>query len=126
MTIGPDRKIPLVRMRVPPPPMSQPRRSRRRAIAGVLVEIEAPTLGIEVWVGEAFDVNVDGMGLMLPPALPLTTPVLLTFRLTEGYEFSRVPAAVLHREPLAGGGGVRFLPWADADRLRLVEFLARA
>lgn len=119
-----DPKLQVVRIRVPTPPETRPRRSRRRALSGVLVEIEGPDLSQQVWVADALDLNADGMGLVLPPALPIATPVLLTFRLDEAHEFSRVPAVVKHREPLAGNGGVHFGAWSDADRLRLLEHLS--
>lgn len=119
-----DPKVRVVRIKVPAPPATRPRRSRRRSLSGVLVEIEGPDLSQQVWVADALDLNADGMGLVLPPALPISTPVLLTFRLDEVHEFSRVPAVVHHREPLAGNGGVRFGDWSDADRLRLLEHLS--
>ena len=65
------------------------------------------------------------MGLVLPPALPIATGLLLTFRLGDEFDFSRVPALLLHREPLAGVGGVHFLNWDEVERSRLIEFLAR-
>lgn len=119
-----DPRLQVVRIKVPTPPATRPRRSRRRPISGVLVEIEGPDLSRQVWVADGLDLNADGMGLVLPPALPIATEVLLTFRLDEAHEFSRVPAIVHHREPLAGNGGVRFGAWSDADRLRLLEHLS--
>lgn len=114
------------RVSVPAPlATGMPRRSRRRLISGTLVEVDAPTVSDKPWVVDAVDVNADGMGLVLPRALRPGTDVLLTFRLDESCVFSRVPAVVLHREPQAGGGGVRFRAWPDADRLRLLEHLVR-
>ena len=129
MNDGSVAKPAVVRMRVPRPPTTTPRtegrRSRRRAISQVFVHIEAPALDHQAWVTEALDLNVDGMGLVLPPALPVATGLLLTFRLGEEFDFSRVPALLLHREPLAGVGGVHFLNWDEVERARLIEFLAR-
>jgi len=113
----------IVRIRLPSPAASSPRRARRRPLAGVLVVIEAPKLSTQHWIADAFDISTDGMGLVLPPALPLATELLLTFRLDATHEFSRVPAEIRHRDPLAGGG-VRFGSWNDDDRLRLLEHLA--
>ena len=114
------------RISLPPRrPSDVPRRSRRHPAAGVLVEIEAPTIADKPWVVDAVDVNADGMGLVLPRRLAPGTEVFLSFRLDPACEFSRVPAVVLHREPQAGGGGVRFGAWSDADRLRLLEHLVR-
>ncbi|MGE5234599.1 MAG: PilZ domain-containing protein [Acidobacteriota bacterium] len=114
------------RISLPPRHASDiPRRSRRHPIAGVLVEIEVPTLSDKPWVVDAVDINADGMGLVLPHGLEPGTHVLLSFRLDSTCEFSRVPAVLLHQEPQAGGGGVRFGAWSDADRLRLLEHLVR-
>ncbi len=114
----------LVRIRLPSSPTTSPRRARRRPIAGVLVVIEAPALSAQHWVADAFDISSDGMGLVLPPALPLATELLLSFRLDAENEFSRLPAEIRHRDPVAGGGGVRFGPWPEEDRRRLLEHLA--
>lgn len=114
------------RISLPPRHASDiPRRSRRHPMAGVLVEIEAPTLSDKPWVVDAVDINADGMGLVLPRRLEPGTHVLLSFRLDPSCAFSRVPAVILHQEPQAGGGGVRFGAWSDADRLRLLEHLVR-
>jgi len=114
----------LVRIRLPSPPATSPRRARRRPVTGILVVIEAPTLSAQHWIADAFDISSDGMGLVLPPALPLATELLLSFRLDEEHAFSRVPAEIRHRDPVAGGGGVRFGAWPEEDRRRLLEHLA--
>lgn len=114
----------VVRVRLPSPSATSPRRARRRPLSGVLVVIEAPAWSPQHWVADAFDISSDGMGLVLPPALPLSAQLLLSFRLDDEHEFSRVPAEIRHRDALAGGGGVRFGVWQEADRLRLLEHLA--
>ncbi len=114
------------RISLPPrPPSEVPRRSRRLPLVGVLVEIEAPSLGDKPWVVDAIDINADGMGLVLPVGIAPGTEVRLSFRLGPDCELSRVPAVLLHQEPQAGGGGVRFTAWSDVDRLRLLEHLVR-
>ena len=102
---------------------SWPRRSRRVAIPGVLVAIDAPSISDQPWVADAIDVNANGLGLVLPPELPEGTEVQLSFRLTADLELSRVPAIVRHREGLSGG--VVFTDWPTEDRLRLLEFLVQ-
>ncbi len=97
------------------------RRSRRRPIHGVLVAIDAPKIADQPWVVDAIDISAYGIGLVLPPELPAGTEVLLSFRLDEQTEFSRVPAVVRHHDGLSGG--VRFEPWPAADRLLLLECL---
>lgn len=92
-------------------------------ISGVLVELEAPSEAAGRWSVDAVDLNADGMGLVLPNALAPGTEVLLSFRLDETCEFTRVPAIVLHQEQVAGTGGVHFGAWNAADRLRLLEWL---
>ena len=114
------------RVKVAKPAASTPRRSIRRSISGVLIKIEALDLSDKPWLVDAMDVNADGLGLVLPRALTPGTEVLLSFRLDESAVFERVPAVVLHREPQAGGGGVRFRTWSDIDRLRLLEYLVGA
>ena len=111
------------RVRVPPPPATQPRRSRRRPIAGVLVAIDAPGIADQPWVVDAVDVNADGMGLVLPRDLQAGAQVQLSFQLDEATAFARVPAVVLHRE--GPTGGVRFLSWDAGERLKLLEYLVR-
>jgi len=103
---------------------SWPRRSRRIAIPGVLVAVDAPGIAAEPWVVDALDVSPTGLGLMLPPELPEGTEVLLSFKLDEELDFSRLPATVQHREGTSSGG-VRFDRWPDSERLKLLEFLVR-
>ncbi len=97
------------------------RRMGRAPIHGVLVAIDAPAIFEHPWVVDALDINSHGLGLVLPPELPEGTQVLLSFKLSEANEFSRVPAIVLHQ--LGVSGGVRFDLWSDVDRLKLLEFL---
>jgi hypothetical protein len=119
-----DSESPEVRrVRVPPPPATQPRRSRRRPIAGVLVAIDAPGIAEKPWVVDAVDINADGMGLVLPRDLQAGSQVQLSFQLDEAASFARVPAEILHRE--GPTGGVRFLPWEAGERLKLLEYLVR-
>lgn len=99
------------------------RRTRRTQIHGVLVAIDAPAVAPEPWIVDAIDVNADGLGLVLPPELPEGTRVLLSFQLGDELDFSRLPATVLHH--FGTGGGVRFEPWPDAARLKLLEHLVR-
>ncbi len=103
---------------------SWPRRSRRIAIPGVLVAVDAPGIAADPWVVDALDVSAYGLGLMLPPELPEGTEVLLSFKLDERLEFSRLPARVQHREDTSSGG-VRFDRWPDSERLKLLEYLVR-
>jgi len=109
----------------PEPAREAPGESRRKAsrapIHGVLVAIDAPEVADQPWVVDAIDINSQGLGLVLPPELPEGTEVLLSFRLDEGYEFSRMPATVLHR--IGVSGGVRFGDWGHAERLELLEYL---
>lgn len=98
-----------------------PRRARRIAIPGVLVAIDAPSMSQEPWVADALDINAHGMGLVLPPEIPPAIDVLLTFKLGDHLEFSRVPARVQHREGTSGG--VVFGTWPLAERLELLEYL---
>jgi hypothetical protein len=113
----------VVQVRLREPPGTNRRRARRRPLAGVLVVIEAPRISSTHWVADAFDISAEGMGLVLPPALPLAEDVLLSFRLDPAHEFSRVPATVRHLDGLAGGG-VSFGGWSESDRFRLLEHLA--
>lgn len=98
------------------------RRSRRTAIHGVFVAVDAPDVASDPWVVDAIDINSNGLGLVLPPELLEGTRVLLSFRLGDR-EFSRLPARVLHN--MRTSGGVRFEPWPDEDRLKLLEYLVR-
>jgi len=119
-----DSESPEVRrVRVPPPPATQPRRSRRRPIVGVLVAIDAPGIAEKPWVVDAVDINADGMGLVLPRDLQAGSQVQLSFQLDEAASFARVPAEVMHRE--GPTGGVRFLSWEAGERLKLLEYLVR-
>lgn len=97
------------------------RRAKRHAIGGLLVAVDAPEVAAEPWVVDAFDINSLGLGLVLPPELPEGTAVYLSFRLTEGVEFSRLPGVVLHQT--GASGGIRFESWPAEDRLRLLEYL---
>ncbi len=100
----------------------QHRRTRRASVHGVLVAIDAPDLSSEPWVVDAIDLSASGLGLVLPPELLEDTRVLLSFQLG-AHDFSRLPAVVRHRFGVAGG--VRFEPWPDADRLKLLEYLVQ-
>ena len=115
--------VPLRRVRVPRPPATRQRRSLRLPIPGVLVAVDAPAVARKPWVVAAVDLSADGMGLLLPGSVPKDCDVRLSFQLADGTSFSRVPARVLHAE--AQAGGVRFLDWTDAERLRLLEYLVR-
>ena len=100
------------------------RRQRLRTpIHGLLVAIDAPEVAGDPWVVDAIDINSRGLGLVLPPELPAGASVFLTFKLAEDLEFSRVPATVLHR--LTVSGAVRFEPWPESERLKLLEYLVR-
>ena len=100
------------------------RRHRLRTpIHGLLVAIDAPEIAGDPWVVDAIDINSRGLGLVLPPELPAGASVLLSFRLGENLEFSRMPATVLHR--LTVSGAVRFDAWPDSERLKLLEYLVR-
>jgi len=112
------------RVQVPRPPATQPRRSLRFPIPGVLVAIEAPEVARKPWVVGAVDLSAHGMGLLLPSGLPAECEVRLSFQLSDGTAFSRVPARVQHAEGQAGG--VRFQAWTDSERLKLLEYLVRA
>jgi len=98
-----------------------PRRAHRIAIPGVLVAIDAPSMSEEPWVADALDINAHGMGLVLPPEIPPAIDVLLTFKLGDDLEFSRLPARVQHREGTSGG--VVFGAWPPHARLELLEYL---
>jgi hypothetical protein len=97
------------------------RRTGRVPISNLLVAIDAPDISEQPWVVDAFDINSLGLGLILPPELPEGTQVLLSFKLSETNEFSRVPATVLHQ--LGASGGVRFDGWSTDDRLNFLEYL---
>lgn len=97
-------------------------RSRRLAIHGVLVAIDAPALAQEPWVVDAIDISSGGLGLVLPGELAEGTEVELSFKLG-GVELSRVPAEVGHQ--FGTSGGVVFGDWDDEDRLALLEYLVR-
>lgn len=99
------------------------RRSRRRPLPGVLVQIETREEVSRRWVVDAVDLSADGMGLVLPEELAAGTPVLLSLRLDGESALAAVPAIVQHREP--GVGGMHFEPWDDDDRLVLLEYLVR-
>jgi len=99
---------------------ARPRRSRRAPIHDLLVAIDAPELSSEPWVVDGIDINSSGMGLVLPPELLEGTRVLLSFRLDE-HELARLPATVQHK--IGTSGGVRFEPWPDSERLKLLEHL---
>ncbi len=97
-----------------------PRRARRAPIHGLLVAVDAPELSSEHWVVDGIDINSLGMGLVLPPELLEGTRVLLSFRLGER-ELSRLPATVQYKVGVSGG--VRFDPWPEVERLKLLEYL---
>lgn len=97
------------------------RAKRRLPIHDMLVAIDAPAVSKEHWVVDALDINADGLGLVLPPELPENTPVELTFKLRDDAVFSRMPAIVRHQ--IGSSGGVKFEPWPDAERLKLLEHL---
>lgn len=100
------------------------RRSRRRALPGAFVAVEAPKLSTDLcWAGSAIDINGDGMGLVLPQEVKPGDEVLLTFRLDEERTVQRVPSVVLRQEGGYGFGAVKFEPWAVEDRLALVSYL---
>lgn len=86
--------------------------------------IEAPDVARKPWVVGAVDVSSHGMGLLLPSGLPAECEVRLSFQLSDGTAFSRVPARVQHAEGQTGG--VRFGAWTDSERLKLLEYLVRA
>ncbi len=100
----------------------QVRRSRRSAVNGLLVAIDAPSIASQPWVVDAIDISSRGLGLVLPPELLVGTEVLLSFKLDD-QELSRLPATVQYHKGVAGG--VRFDPWPLADRVKLLEFLVR-
>ena len=101
---------------------AQPRRTRRAPIHGLLIAVDAPELSSESWVVDGIDLNSRGMGLVLPPELLEGARVLLSFRLDE-HELSRLPATVQHK--IGVSGGVRFDPWPETERLKLLEYLVR-
>ncbi len=97
------------------------RRKRRDLIHGVLVAIDAPEVSDKPWVADAIDINSAGLGLVLPPELPESTRVLLSFELADDVRFSRLPATVRHQ--LGASGGVRFEGWPGPERQKLLEYL---
>jgi hypothetical protein len=115
--------VSIKRVVLPRPPATQPRRSLRLPIPGVLVALEAPEVARKPWVVGAVDLSADGMGLLLPAGLPPESEVRLSFQLSDGTSFSRVPARVQHGAGQAGG--VRFQAWTDSERLKLLEYLVR-
>jgi hypothetical protein len=116
--------VPVKRVHLPRSPATHPRRSLRLPIPGVLVAIEAPQVARKPWVVGAVDLSADGMGLMLPSALPPDSEVRLSFQLSDGTSFSRVPARVQHSQ--GNSGGVRFQAWTDSERVKLLEYLLRS
>ena len=105
-------------------PTAETRNTRRRPIHGVLVALDAPTVADQPWVVDAIDINGSGMGVVLPPEIPEGTDILLSFKLAEEVEFSRMPASVRHQVGLSGG--LRFGPWPASERLKLLEWLVQA
>ncbi len=101
---------------------AEPRRTWRAPIHGLLIAIDAPELSSEPWVVDGIDLNSRGMGLVLPPELLEGARVLLSFRLDE-HELSRLPATVQHKVGVSGG--VRFDPWPESERLKLLKYLVR-
>ncbi|MEM9554624.1 MAG: PilZ domain-containing protein [Acidobacteriota bacterium] len=97
----------------------KPRRLRR-TIHGVLVALDAPQLSDQPWVVDAIDINANGLGLVLPPEMDEGTEVLVSFKLDD-LEFSRLPAVVRHH--WSATGGIAFLAWPSAERLKLLESL---
>ncbi len=127
--VGPGALVPrpetelivdLARERIP----SERTQGLRVADVGTGSGCLAVTLALELEgaVVDAIDLNANGLGLVLPPELLEGTRVLLSFRLDE-HEFSRLPAMVRHK--LGVSGGVRFEPWPERERLKLLEFLVR-
>lgn len=107
------------------PKTESTRRSTRRvAIHGVLVALDAPNVATRPWVVDAIDLNGSGMGLVLPPELPEGTEVKLSFKLSAEVELSQMPAVVRHQE--GSSGGVVFAVWPQSERLKLLEWLVRA
>ncbi len=99
---------------------TEPRLSRRAPIHGLLIAIDVPELSSEHWVVDGIDINSRGMGLVLPPELLESTRVLLSFKLGDR-DMSRLPATVQYK--IGVSGGVRFDAWADAERMKLLEYL---
>ena len=99
------------------------RRVRRLPIHGLLVAIDAPGVAEKPWVVDAIDINAHGMGLVLPNELPEGTAVYLSFSFKEGFEFSQMPAVVMHQ--MGSSGGVCYGTWPQEDRLKLLEFLVQ-
>ena len=105
-------------------PARDHRRSRRRALPGTFVAIEAPDIsGNYCWGARAIDINGDGMRLVLPPELPRGATLLLSMCLDSATEFDRVPAVVVRQDSEGGNGAVEFRMWPDAARLKLLNFL---
>ena len=100
------------------------RRTRRRAIPGVLVTVEAPRVAPAAWTGAGVDVNADGIAVSFPQEIEPGTYVLLSFRLSGGVDLRRVPGVVLHHDGQTAG--IRFLGWGEPDRLSLLEWLCNA
>jgi PilZ domain len=98
-----------------------PLRRRRLGIHGVLVAIDAPEVSSHPWVVDAIDISSSGMGLVLPPEIEEGRRVLLSFKLDDYLQFSRLPAAVRHQ--MTASGGVAFEGWPSAERLKLLEYL---
>ncbi len=116
---GPAQRLTQVEEAEKPPRI---RRSRRAAVHGLLVAIDAPSIASQPWVVDAIDISSRGLGLVLPPELLVGTEVLLSFKL-EDQELSRLPATVQYHKGVAGG--VRFDSWPLEDRAKLLEFLVK-
>lgn len=111
----------------PPPPAPEPaerrperRLTRRRSIAGALVEAR-PVAGGDPLVVFGVDLNADGMGVTGDGLPPPGSSLELTFQLSPTFRLRGVPSIVIW---VAGDrAGVRFSGWSDDDRLHLVEYL---
>lgn len=98
----------------------------RRPVPEIFVAVETDRdPGHPEWAGSAIDISGSGLSLMLPEQISVGSELYLTFRLTDGTSFVRVPSTVVRMDHGYNMGAVRFHDWADGERLALLAYLAR-